>query len=174
MAAPAVAVNSSDMLPFGFAFAPDDTLVVSNVASMTGLGSASTCTLSGGGAPLTPIDAIDPTMGHAPCWVSITKTGGMCTSSTRVAVPLRGDDHRVSMYSGHLTKLGVTPASGDFALTDSVLSKNDKYLYVLAPSIKAGDTSHIQSYKVGSGGILTHMGSTPMTLAVGVSGLAGD
>jgi len=78
------------------------------------------------------------------------------------------------LSSGHLTMLGVTPPSGNFALTDSLLSKDGKYLYVLAPSIMAGNTSHIEIYKVGPGGLLTHVGSTPKTLAVGVSGLAGS
>jgi len=73
---------------------------------------------------------------------------------------------------GKLTTLGVTPARKEFALTDETLSANDKYLYVLAPSIAPGN-SHIDEYKVKGNGTLSFVAATSTPLANGVSGLTG-
>jgi hypothetical protein len=63
------------------------------------------------------------------------------------------------------------PPSGttEFAKTDLVLSSGDNYLYVVFPGVTAA--SHIDVYSVNDDGTLTLFGSTPSTLAGGLSGL---
>jgi hypothetical protein len=50
-----------------------------------------------------------------------------------------------------------------------VLSSGDNYLYVVFPGVTAA--SHIDVYSVNDDGTLTLFGSTPSTLAGGLSGL---
>jgi hypothetical protein len=77
---------------------------------------------------------------------------------------------------GGLTAL--TPAApslpGEFARTDAALSRDSKYLYVLAPSVGPGSPSHIDQYRLGAKGGMTLIGSTPAgaDLGVGATGLA--
>ena len=71
---------------------------------------------------------------------------------------------------GHLTLLGHVATGPGFA-SDEALSRGGRYLYVLLPSIMGG-TSHIDIYRVGPGGSLTHIGATPSDLPPGASGLA--
>jgi hypothetical protein len=63
---------------------------------------------------------------------------------------------------------------GDFARTDAALSRDSRYLYVLAPSVGPGAPSHIDMYAVDSAGGMTLIGSTPAgaNLGVGATGLA--
>ena len=75
---------------------------------------------------------------------------------------------------GSLTELGSnTETKSEFAKTDSLLSSDSRFLYVLAPSVIGGNTSLIDEYEVGRGGSLTLIGQTPANLPVGISGLAG-
>jgi hypothetical protein len=88
---------------------------------------------------------------------------------------------------GVLTHLGETSTAGPtgqgappFA-SDEALSKGRRqFLYVLSPTALPqgppfngpGDKSLIDVYRVGSGGSLTHVQTTPANLPDGVSGLA--
>jgi hypothetical protein len=64
-------------------------------------------------------------------------------------------------------------SSSEFAKTDEVLSRDGRYLYVLAPGVKV-NTSHIDIFKVGGfGGGPTLIGKTPATGPAGMSGLDG-
>ncbi len=163
--------KSAKMFPFGFAFTPSNQLVVSELTSMTGTGSTSTYKLTGSGT-VSHLNT-KPTSNVLPCWVAVTKDG----KYTFVVNTGAGHPAPITRYSlasnGTLTVLGQTPSKkGEFARTDEVLSSDGKYLYVLVPSVKAGNTSHIDEYAV-KGGNLTYLGATAANLAVGASGLAG-
>jgi hypothetical protein len=83
--------------------------------------------------------------------------------------------------SGALTLIGHTAGTAGFT-SDNGLSSDGKYFYVVQPSnvvnpfqsnqAPAPNTSHIDEYKVGPGGSLTLIGSTPSKLFHGLSGLA--
>ena len=55
--------------------------------------------------------------------------------------------------------------------SDEALSRNSRFFYVVLPSIFGG-AGHIDAYRVGSGGSLTLIDTTPSNLPPGVSGLA--
>ena len=169
----ATAFPSSTPLPFGFAFDLRNRLVVSQLSNpMTLQGHTSTYDVSSSGG-LAANDT-KSSNGTAPCWVAITKNGRyVFVVNTGGGTPATVARYRLE-NSGALTFLGLTAPNGnEFARTDEVLSRDSKYLYVLAPSVKNGNTSHIDEYRVGSGGTLTLIGATPSTLAVGASGLDG-
>ena len=159
------------MFPFGFAFDPSDRIVISELTSMMGTGSTSTYGLTGAGA-VSPIDTEGTTE-------SSLLGGGDPRRPLRVRREHRrryaGPDLPVSLGAGgKLTLLGLTPSTtGEFARTDEVLSGDGRFLYVLVPGVMPGTSSHIDEYAV-SGGNLTLIGTTPSTLAVGVSGLDGN
>jgi 6-phosphogluconolactonase (cycloisomerase 2 family) len=164
---------SSTPLPFGFAFDLRNRLVVSQLSNpMTLQGHTATYDVSSSGG--LAANNTQSSQGTAPCWVAITKSGRyVFVVNTGGGAPATIARYRLE-NSGVLTFLGLTPPNGnEFARTDEVLSRDSKYLYVLAPSIMKGNTSHIDEYRVGSGGSLTLIGVTPSTLAVGASGLDG-
>jgi len=79
---------------------------------------------------------------------------------------------RFSLSSdGDLTLLDSDTKTGPGFASDEALSRNSKYLYVLVPSIMGG-SSHIDAYRVGAGGTLTHIQETASNLPPGVSGMA--
>ena len=63
---------------------------------------------------------------------------------------------------GGLAFNGLTSSPDDFAETDTVISVDGKYLYVLAPSVgnPAAPASHIDAYKIKGNGSLKSIGST--------------
>jgi 6-phosphogluconolactonase len=169
---PAKANPATDMNPFGFAYRRNGTAIVSNAgeagdpADLTKfIGRASSYGLATDGT-LTPIDSI-AAGGRATCWVVIT-------SNQRYTFMTNTLSQSVSRFrissDGHLTLLGTTATGPGFA-SDEALSRGSRYLYVLLPSIMGG-MSHIDIYRVGTGGSLTHLGATPSNLPPGVSGLA--
>lgn len=170
---PARATPATDMNPFGFEYRRGGQLIMSNAgeagdpADMTKfLGRASSYQLARSGA-LTPIDSIAVDGQRATCWVVITSNG-------RYAFMTNTLSQSVSRFriarDGRLTLLGNVATGPGFA-SDEALSRGSRYLYVLLPSIMGG-ASHIDYYRVGPGGTLTHIGSTPSNLPPGVSGLA--
>jgi 6-phosphogluconolactonase len=163
--------NSQTPLPFGFAFDPKNHLVMSEVAALPGTGFTSTYNLNTGNATLTPIDS-KSSNGQAPCWVVVTNNGKYAfVVNTGGGAPSTIARYRLG-NDGTLTSLGNTGPNGDeFARTDEDLSRDSKYLYVLNPSIFAGNTSKIDEYAVGSDGSLTLIGATPANLPPGISGL---
>jgi hypothetical protein len=77
--------------------------------------------------------------------------------------------------SGELSPLGSAASqAGEFARTDAALSRDSRYLYVLAPSVGPGAPSHIDVYSLDSAGGMTLIGATPAgaNLGVGATGLA--
>jgi 6-phosphogluconolactonase (cycloisomerase 2 family) len=184
--------------PFGFAFAGPNELLVSDAGFVaTPSGSAA----NPGGSPPNPADPSQffgstdsfslhpggnlvfkgefPSGGRAACWVAISKDGRYAYVVNTLGGPagspagiLTGDD-AISTYAisrhGRLTLVGQTNAGPGFP-GEEALSSDGRYLYMLDPFI-VGGPSHIDVYKVGQNGSLTHIESTPNDLPNGVSGL---
>jgi 6-phosphogluconolactonase len=158
--------------PFGFAYRADGTLVVSNAGRSGELadptafqGSASSYDLDAT-AGLQPIDTIEVGQ-RATCWVVITadqRYAFMTNTLSNTVSGIRIAD------TGELQLLAHTPTGAGFP-ADEALSRDSRYLYVLVPSALPGTTSHIDYYRVGPGGSLTQIGTTPSNLPLGVSGL---
>jgi 6-phosphogluconolactonase (cycloisomerase 2 family) len=169
----ATAFPSSTPLPFGFAFDLRNRLVVSQLTNPMATGDTAVYDVSSSGS--LAANNTQASQGAAPCWVAITKNGRyvFVVNTGGGGPPATVTRYRLE-NSGTLTFLGLTPENGnEFARTDTVLSRDSKYLYVLAPSVINGNTSKIDEYRVGSNGGLTSIGATPSTLAVGASGLDG-
>jgi 6-phosphogluconolactonase len=175
-ASAATAHNATTPFPFGFAFDPKGHLIMSQVTSLTvpGAGDTASYKVSSSGG-LTPISTV-ASKGTAPCWVSITGNGkyafvvntgggaptGAFTTSYRIAP------------NGGLKFLANTPVrKGEFALTDEALSRDSKYLYVLAAAPPPTLAHHIDEYKVLGNGHLKFIGRTPDQAVPGTSGMAG-
>jgi 6-phosphogluconolactonase (cycloisomerase 2 family) len=170
---PARANHSNDENPFGFEYRGDGLLVLSNAGHAgdptdptTFHGRAATYSLHRD-TSLSLVDSIDVTGQRATCWVVLT-------GDQRYAFMTNTLSQSVSRFSvarnGKLTLLGNVATGAGFA-SDEALSKDGRFLYVLLPSIMGG-MSHIDSYRVGAGGSLTHIGATPSNLPLGASGLA--
>jgi 6-phosphogluconolactonase len=124
--------------------------------------------------------------GRAACWVVISKNNRFAfvtnTLSATAAHPAPGapigtGQHglaRFSISSKGVVKFLGNVDTGPGLPSDLGLSPDGKYLYMADPSegIIPGLKSHIEVYKVGSGGSLTAVQKTPPALAVGLSGIA--
>jgi 6-phosphogluconolactonase len=161
--------------PFGFAFTPDNTLILSEIVDGSGTKTGMVSSYSYDTATGTPtvIDTKD-TGGVLPCWVSITPDGSYAyVINTGAGMPAGAAKFAIES-DGKLTSKGVTLApTGTFAWTDPAQSADGKYLYVLAPGVMPGVKGHIDSYKISASGGLKFLGSTKKNLATGVSGLDG-
>jgi 6-phosphogluconolactonase len=187
VAGPATAHPSATPEPFAFSFAPGaNTMFAAEVVNdqdFTQASNASSYSLSSAGG-LTKLDTVS-TQGYAACWTQITKNGQwLFVVNTGGPSPFGATvtTFALSPTSGQLTFKGVTAKADSFTLTDEALSRDDKYLYVVAPLINnpfvtpppATNGSKIVEFKVGSDGTLTKIGETTEQLAPGVSGLAGN
>ncbi len=118
------------------------------------------------------------TNGRAACWLVVTKNGRWAfvsnTLSDSVPDTFTGKNS-ISVLSvgngGKMTLHTQGSAGGMGFPSDEALSGNDRYLYVVDPFIMGGP-SHIDVFKVGSNGSITHIQTTPATLPNGVSGAA--
>jgi 6-phosphogluconolactonase len=173
-AVPRGSFPSSTALPFGFAFDPKNRLVVSQVKSLSEFGTTSTYGVDPKSGKLTPIATVS-SQGAAPCWVEITGDGryAFIVNASATDAPGGPTITRYGLGSGgSLNFLGLTqPDQGEFARTDEALSRDSRYLYVLAPSIFDAGTSHIDQYRVKKNGGLKHIRATPSTLPASLSGL---
>lgn len=187
VAGPATAHPSASPEPFAFSFAPGTNTMfaaeVVNDQDFTQASNASSYSLSSTGG-LTHIGTVS-TQGYAACWTEVTKNGQwLFVVNTGGPSPFGAtvSSFALSPTSGQLTFKGVTAKADSFTLTDEALSRDDKYLYVVAPLINnpfvtpppATNGSKIVEFKVGSGGTLTKIGETTEQLAPGLSGLAGN
>jgi hypothetical protein len=186
---PAQAHQADQANPFGFAFQSPTHLIVSNVGFVATPpntmphpedpaefnGSTTSWSLDGSGG-LTTINN-QSSHARAACWVVITKDKryAFIVNTLSDSVP---DTHSgkgaITRYSvgsdGTLTYLGNTDAGTGFP-GDESLSSDGKTLYVLDPFILGG-SSHIDAYRVGPGGSLTHVQASADNLPNGVSGIA--
>lgn len=171
-AGPAVSHPTSDTFPFGFAIDAQDHLVLSQIHTPDGksIGSISSYQLTPSGG-VTPIDT-KTAGGVLPCWVVISKDGRFAWAvNTGAGAPTTVAGFGLGSQ-GALTPLSPLAAGtqGEFLRTDEALSRDGKYLYVLAPGFGPPGTaaSHIDEYKVGSDGSLTLIGATGAGAAIGV------
>jgi 6-phosphogluconolactonase len=110
--------------------------------------------------------------GRAACWLIITKNGkeAVTTNTLSSGTPPTGGPTSgtgaVATLSvganGHLHVLKQANTSPGFP-GDEAFSHDDKYLYVIDPSIIVPGGSHIEVYKLGKGGNLTHIQTLPNT-----------
>ncbi len=160
--------------PFGFAFDNLGHLVVSDAGLPPMFeGNVSTYGETAAGA-LTPIQT-QSAGGAAPCWLVITPDNRYVYIANLVSKSISrfrlGTD-------GRLTLLGVTPTLDvpTFPLVqdnaDLALSRDGRFLYALVQSFYGGNISRIDEYRIGSGGDLTLLGSTPQNMPAGTAGLA--
>jgi 6-phosphogluconolactonase (cycloisomerase 2 family) len=191
VAGPAVGHVAPTPNPFGFAFDGPKNLLVSDagfVETPSGTepnpGDPAQFTGSTDSFSLHPSGNLVfkgsyPSGGRAACWVAVSKDGRYAFVSNTLGGPagtpagvFTGTD-AISTYAvsphGRLTLLGQT-ASGQGFPGEVVLSSDGRYLYMLEPFIMGGP-SHIDVYRIGSGGSLTHIQATPNDLPNGVSGL---
>ena len=179
-AGPVASYSSSDVFPFGFAFDNKNHLIVTNIVdpspNTTTIGSVSSYTVSDSGQ-VTPINTVS-SGGILPCWVVVTNDGRFAyVVNTGALFPSQAPVTFFDVSSnGELGAAGPPAASttGEFARTDAALSRDDKYLYVLSPSVGPGAPSHIDTYALGADGSMTFVGATPAgaNLGVGATGLA--
>jgi 6-phosphogluconolactonase len=184
--------DANDFGPFGFDFSGEHNMILANTGQVQDTppqvnpgdfafftGTASSYRVSHSG----DIAATDlkPTGGRGACWTVTTKDGryAFITNSLSDVAPGSGKGG-VTQFTvdrhGTLTLLGKTDVTPDPAgpafPTDLTLSRDDRYLYVLVPTLTPGNnTSHIDVYRR-SGGKLTHIQTTSDTLPAGVSGMA--
>ena len=192
-AGPATVISASAPNPFGFSFAGQAHVEVSHAGTVSAIppnvadptqfvGSASTYDLSGS-TKLKAAGAPVASGARAACWLVVTSNNKYAfvtnTLSDTVADAGTGKG-AVSRYKvapgGTLTLLGQVstgpPVGGPTFPSDMALSDGSRYLYVIEPTVMAGNTSHVDVYKVGSGGSLTLIQSSPGDLARGISGAA--
>jgi 6-phosphogluconolactonase len=192
-AQPNTGVGFVDPNPFGFDFTSSGHLLVSNVGYVDApgdgpppipqvfdptqfAGSASSFNLSSSGT-LTLTSNVS-SHGRGACWLVISKDGkyAFVTNTLSDTVPnifsgIGGVTRYAVASDGTLTYLGQVD-TGIGGPGDEAISQDGKYLFVLVPTpafIPA--PSHIETYRIGSGGSLTHVASTG-GLGHGVSGLA--
>lgn len=135
---------SAGRTPFGFAFAHNDVLVVSEA----GTGSASSYKLSD--QALTPMSEAVGNTQRAACWLVVTNNG-------KLAYVANAQSSSISSYTvapgGALTLIdaiaGTTPTGT--APTDMALSRNSTFLYSVA-------TGTISSFRISSNGALKNLG----------------
>jgi 6-phosphogluconolactonase len=173
----AVSHPSTQPFPFGFEFDNRGHLVVSSIlnpADPTTIGGVATYNVNDAGV-VTPLDT-KSAGGILPCWVVVTNDG------RHVYVVNTGAGHPAPVTWFSLSPSGVltprTPAAGslpgEFARTDAALSRDSKFLYVLAPQVGPGSPSHIDAYQLRANGSMKLIASTPAgaDLGKGATGLA--
>jgi 6-phosphogluconolactonase (cycloisomerase 2 family) len=203
-AGPAVGHKAPTPNPFGFSFAGQDNLLVSDAGFVaTPVCTESPCVPGDAGFPnpgdpsqffgsaasfrLSPSGDLKfkgdfPSGGRAACWLVVSKDGRYAFVTNTLAAPagspagIGSGQGAVSTYAisphGRLTLLSQTDASPGGFPGDEALSPDSKFLYVLNPAIIIPGPSHIDVYRVGPGGSLTHIQSVAdAVLPFSVSGL---
>ena len=125
---PAIVTASTGATPFGFEFARDRFMVVSNAAGgAAGAGSATSYTIGNNGNPQ-QINGAVPNHEAAPCWVAITQYG-------RFAFLTNTASNSISSYyinaEGRLFLAHQVAASTNDGPLDIVVAKNNYYVYTL-------------------------------------------
>jgi 6-phosphogluconolactonase len=161
---------SNAFIPFGLEWDNNGHLIVANGGQPPNFSPGTGSSYSLSGTTLTPID--NQLAGDdATCWLAITNDGKYAFMINQPP----GHNGSVSRFSishdGHLTLLGTTPTSG--ASADTALSRDSKYLFV-QNIILPGQTGNatIDTYRVGSGGSLTHLGLVDSGVPGSASGFA--
>jgi 6-phosphogluconolactonase len=108
--------------------------------------------------------------GRAACWLIVSKDGKVAVTTNTLSSgtppaggPTSGKGAVATLSvspNGHLHVLKQADTSPGFP-GDEAFSNDDKYLYVLDPSIIVPGGSHIEVYKLGKGGSLTRIQTLP-------------
>jgi 6-phosphogluconolactonase (cycloisomerase 2 family) len=145
---------SSGKTPYGFDFAPDGTLVVTEAAgAQVGKASASSYRLDGGGE-LSPLSAAVPNTRSEVCWAVVGKDG-------RIAFVTNFGDGTISTYSigadGTIElrdAVAATTVEGGPGIRDEALSSDGRFLYALH-----ADAREVFAWEVAEDGALRELGS---------------
>lgn len=126
-----VAQASAGVTPFGFAFAEDDTLVVSEAFG----GAANASAVSSyrlDDDQLQLVSASVPTGETAACWIVISKDGKFAYSTNAGSESVSGyrvdDDGNLTLFNSRAGETGVGTGP-----TDASKSRNGRFVYVLSP-----------------------------------------
>lgn len=152
LVAASVVNASAGVTPFGFAFADDETLVVSEAFGGAVNGSAaSSYELEADGLEL--ISASVPTNQTAACWIVISKDGKYAYSTNAGSASLSG--YQIGK-KGALTLLNARAGEtgADTGPTDATLSRNGRYLYALSPR-----SQNVIGFAVQADGSLQNIGA---------------
>ena len=123
-----------------------------------------------------------PSFGDATCWVVVTNDGRWAFASNTLS---NNSPATIGSGIGGISRFAIAPDGTPTFLgqvdvnslgapvfpSDEALSNDSGYLYLSAPSI-VGGPSHIEVYRVGPGGSLTDIQSTPNDLPNSASGIA--
>lgn len=163
---PVQAHPSAGVTPFGFAFAGDDTLVVSEAVGGAANGSStSSYDLTNAGV-LNLVTGAAPTHQTAACWTAVTPNGHyayvMNAGSDSVSGYRVRNDGRLSL----LDPSGISGVTGAGSHpTDGTITANGRYLYVLSAGAHGVSAFRIQ----GDGSLTALAGATGLpTEAVGI------
>jgi 6-phosphogluconolactonase len=145
---------SSGMTPYGFDFAPDGTLVVTEAAgAQVGKASASSYRLDGG-RELVPLSAAVPNTRSEVCW-ALVGAGG------RIAFVTNFGDGTISTYElaadGTIRlrdAVAATTVEGGPGIRDEAISSDGRFLYALH-----ADAREVFAWEVGEDGTLVALGS---------------
>jgi 6-phosphogluconolactonase len=162
-AEPGIFTASTGITPFGFEFARNRIMVVSNAAGgAPGAGSATAYKISGNGVP-DDINGAVESMQAAPCWVAVTRHGCFAFVSNT-------GSNTVSSYyvapCGALYLVNPAAASTGNAPADIVVASNNYFVYEVN-----GMSATIGAYHRTRFGGLNHI-SDASGLPAGVAGLA--
>jgi 6-phosphogluconolactonase len=164
VAHPGTAFPFSGITPFGFEFAQDNALIVSDAGNGPGTAAVSSYNVDHKG----DVDVITPALGDtqsAACWLVVPKNG-------RFAYTANAGSGTISSYAvsdgGDLELLNVTAAStgGGSTPTDMALSNNSHFLYV-----RNGGNGTISGYRIEVDGSLAPV-TTASGLPAGAQGIA--
>jgi 6-phosphogluconolactonase len=154
---------SAGMTPYGFDFAPDGTLVVTEAAgAQVGKASASSYRLDGG-RELVRVSAAVPNTRSEVCWALVGADG-------RIAFVTNFGDGTISSYElgpdGSITlrdAVAATTVEGGPGIRDEAISSDGRFLYALH-----ADACRVFAWEVGKDGTLVAIGSAnglPVTAA---------
>jgi 6-phosphogluconolactonase (cycloisomerase 2 family) len=152
-----VVTPSSGPVPFGFAFDPRGTAVVSEAANST----ASSYRLARGGG-LDLISASVPTLQGAACWVAITPDGRFAYTGNAATGSITGF---AIARDGGLTRL-VEDGRSASTTRPNDLAIADGYLYAVSPLVGT-----VTGFRIGADGSLTALPAAT-GLPMGLAGLA--
>jgi 6-phosphogluconolactonase (cycloisomerase 2 family) len=151
LAQPGISFPSSGTTPFGFDFADDHTLIVSDAGSGSGTAAVSSYQVGEDGHLTLLTPAIGDTQ-TAACWLVVPRNG-------RFAYTANAGSGTISSYTisadGQLALLNVAAGSigNGSTPTDMAFSVNSRFLY-----IRNGGNGTISGFRLGADGSLTPIG----------------
>ena len=149
---PAVVTASTGQTPFGFDFARNNVMVVSNAAGGAADAGSATSYYMGSNGNQHAINGAVPNNQGAPCWVAATQFG-------RFAFITNTGSNSISSYyiapSGRLYLVDKAAAPTDSSPTDIVVAKNNFFVYALTQ--KSGTIGEYHRTFLGG---LKHTGTT--------------